>query len=139
MNQEIKFNIFGVFVILFITSFYIYKYQKSVSSLESSFTPTNKGTVILSLGEISKHNNQKDCWIIIENKVYSVTDFLSIHPGGSDRIISYCGSDATQPFLTKGGKGSHSQKAFKQLDLLYLGDLNSQTNIQNIKKNIKHK
>ena len=30
--------------------------------------------------EISRHNTEKDCWIIL----YDVTDFLRKHPGGKD-------------------------------------------------------
>lgn len=32
--------------------------------------------------EVGKHNTAEDCWIIVHNKVYDVTKFLSEHPGG---------------------------------------------------------
>lgn len=31
----------------------------------------------LSLAEIQKHNNPEDCWIIIRDVVYNVTEFLN--------------------------------------------------------------
>ncbi|KAJ3788978.1 FMN-dependent dehydrogenase-domain-containing protein [Lentinula aff. detonsa] len=48
-----------------------------------------------SLQEVSKHNNTKSCWVIIDKKVYDVTDFLQEHPGGSSIILKYAGRDAT--------------------------------------------
>jgi cytochrome b involved in lipid metabolism len=31
--------------------------------------------------QVAAHNNDKDCWIIVDNKVFDVTPFLSEHPG----------------------------------------------------------
>ena len=38
--------------------------------------------------EVSKHNNSKSCWIIINDSVYDITEFLSLHPGGKMILIS---------------------------------------------------
>jgi cytochrome b involved in lipid metabolism len=46
--------------------------------------------------EIKKHNSKGDCWIIINNTVYDVSDFLSIHPGGPRIILTVGGSEATE-------------------------------------------
>jgi cytochrome b5 len=32
--------------------------------------------------EVSEHDKEKDCWIIIKGKVFDVTKFLQFHPGG---------------------------------------------------------
>jgi len=32
--------------------------------------------------QVAQHNKPDDCWIIVHNKVYDVTKFLSEHPGG---------------------------------------------------------
>jgi cytochrome b involved in lipid metabolism len=32
--------------------------------------------------EISKHNQENDMWIIVNGKVYDVTKFAKLHPGG---------------------------------------------------------
>jgi cytochrome b involved in lipid metabolism len=74
--------------------------------------------------EVAKHNSSRDCWIIIENKVYNVTTHLRTHPGGAGLITPYCGKEATQAFQTKGGiGGNHSSRAYSQLTPFYVGDL----------------
>ena len=51
--------------------------------------------------EVLEHNREGDCWLIIEGKVYDVTDFLDDHPGSFVPIVQYAGKDATQVFLKK--------------------------------------
>ena len=48
--------------------------------------------------EVSCHNTSDSCWIIINNKVYDVTSFLSDHPGGKNILLSMGGKDATESF-----------------------------------------
>ena len=48
--------------------------------------------------EVAQHNNENDCWIIIDNIVIDVTTFLSDHPGGKGAILLYAGKDATEDF-----------------------------------------
>jgi cytochrome b involved in lipid metabolism len=48
--------------------------------------------------EVSKHNTQDDCWIIIDSNVYNLTEYWRVHPGGGHYILKYAGQDATQPF-----------------------------------------
>lgn len=48
--------------------------------------------------EVNKHTTKQDCWIVIRGIVYDVTDFLKIHPGGSNIMISVAGEDATEYF-----------------------------------------
>ncbi|KAF8592453.1 hypothetical protein K439DRAFT_1400272 [Ramaria rubella] len=54
--------------------------------------------MLYTLEQVAQHNSKESCWIIIENKVYDVTDFLPEHPGGSKIILKYGGKDATDAF-----------------------------------------
>ncbi|KAJ6554423.1 FMN-dependent dehydrogenase-domain-containing protein [Mycena capillaripes] len=51
-----------------------------------------------SLEQVATHNSPTDCWVIINNSVYDVTDFLQEHPGGAKIILQYAGLDATSVY-----------------------------------------
>lgn len=59
-----------------------------------------------SKSEILLHNSSKDCWIIVFNQVYNITDFLQKHPGGSEILLSRAGEDATSFFQTRHGRNN---------------------------------
>jgi acyl-lipid (8-3)-desaturase len=50
-----------------------------------------------SLREISMHSSPGDCWVIVRQKVYNVTEWVPKHPGG-DLIFVKAGQDCTQLF-----------------------------------------
>lgn len=52
--------------------------------------------------EISKHNKSTDCWIILANRVYDITNFLENHPGGSEILLEFAGKNATDGFIEAG-------------------------------------
>ncbi|XVF72192.1 hypothetical protein PTKIN_Ptkin12aG0100100 [Pterospermum kingtungense] len=75
---------------------------------------------VYTLVEVSQHNNAKDCWLVIEGKVYNVTKFLEDHPGGKD---------STDDFEDVG----HSTSAKAMMDEFYLGDIETSTILTKVK------
>ena len=51
----------------------------------------------ISLDEVASHNTADDFWIVMNNKVYDLSGFHKIHPGG-DLILCAAGSDGTVLF-----------------------------------------
>jgi L-lactate dehydrogenase (cytochrome) len=52
----------------------------------------------ITVEELSKHTDPKDIWIVVNGKVYDVTNFLEDHPGTSKPFLHFAGKDATVGF-----------------------------------------
>jgi hypothetical protein len=48
--------------------------------------------------EIARHASVDDLWVIIDDKVYDLTDYVDEHPGGTEAIAKNAGKDATVGF-----------------------------------------
>jgi cytochrome b involved in lipid metabolism len=69
------------------------------------------------LDEVKKHTALDDCWIVINNNVLNVTDFLNDHPGGAHILLNNSGQDCTELFNDIG----HSSSAKKILEKYKIG------------------
>ena len=57
------------------------------------------GQTTYNASEIALHNDDEHgYWMIIDGRVYDVTEFAQLHPGGVKIIREYTGMDATQPY-----------------------------------------
>jgi hypothetical protein len=89
----------------------------------ASFSPKISASASYPPAEISKHNTPADCWMIINENVYNLTDYLADHDRNLD-IRSWCGTDATADYATKAGRGqSHSVRADSLLGEYLIGTL----------------
>mmetsp|Transcript_2329 Transcript_2329/g.8288 ORF Transcript_2329/g.8288 Transcript_2329/m.8288 type:complete len:82 (+) Transcript_2329:42-287(+) len=69
--------------------------------------------------QVAAHDKPEDMWLVIEGKVYDVTDFADEHPGGPELLEEEAGTDATELFEDAG----HSDAARDMLVDYYIGDL----------------
>lgn len=72
---------------------------------------------VFTLEEVAKHNTEGDCWTVVNNKVYNITEYIPSHPAGKS-ILQGCGQDATQLFTDK-----HSKKTNNKLNDYLIGNL----------------
>lgn len=65
-------------------------------------TPSVSGSTAsgrtFTFAEVAQHNAAASCWIAVDRVVYDVTSWPGSHPGGTQRILNLCGTDATDAF-----------------------------------------
>ena len=66
---------------------------------------------------MSRHNTASDLWLIVEGKVYDVTDFVDEHPGGIDAIMKRPGMDNTAGFFAE----QHPDRVRQMVGEYYIG------------------
>jgi len=75
------------------------------------------------LDQVKDHNSREDCWIVINDKVYDITDFIPIHPGGTIMIVRVAGTDASDYF-----NNLHQPEILDTIGSeYYIGDLQTTT------------
>jgi cytochrome b involved in lipid metabolism len=69
---------------------------KSAKAADKPAAPLPK----LTKSEVAKHNANNDCWIIVEGKVYDISQFIEgeEHPGGNGSFNNLMGKDVTKEF-----------------------------------------
>jgi len=91
----------------------------TASASETAADPA-EGSDDISIAEVADHDDSASCWVAIEGTVYDLTAWITQHPGGPDRILGTCGTDATDEF-----SGQHSGQAepAEQLSRFAIGAL----------------
>lgn len=101
----------------------------SVEPTDSTATPsrfgsppatTTTGDGPITMATVEANATADSCWAAIDGFVYDLTDWIARHPGGPDRILALCGTDATAAFTAQ-HDGDAPPTA--QLELLRLGPL----------------
>ena len=68
--------------------------------------------------EVALHNRRDDCWVIVAEKVYDITEWAPHHPGGAGIARMYAGKEATAEF-----GDYHSAEAVAHMAHFCVGDL----------------
>lgn len=58
---------------------------------EAKHNPDVGGQKRFTREEIEKHDTAKNCWIVVDGKVFDATPVLSWHPGGTEPIMAHAG------------------------------------------------
>uniref|UniRef100_A0A671SBK7 Fatty acid desaturase 2 n=1 Tax=Sinocyclocheilus anshuiensis TaxID=1608454 RepID=A0A671SBK7_9TELE len=82
--------------------------------------------------EVQKHTKSGDQWIVVERKVYNVSQWVKRHPGGLRIIGHYAGEDATEAFTAF---HPDLQLVRKYMKPLLIGELEASEPSQDCQKN----
>ncbi|XP_030059492.1 fatty acid 2-hydroxylase [Microcaecilia unicolor] len=71
--------------------------------------------------EVQRHRSATSCWVLCGRRVYDVTVFLRLHPGGQRLLLSRAGCDVSREL--QGPPHRHSRNALRWLEQYYIGEL----------------
>ncbi|KAG2381682.1 hypothetical protein C9374_006066 [Naegleria lovaniensis] len=75
--------------------------------------------------QVAQHNTEHDAWVIVHEHVYDISEFCETHPGGTDILLDYLGSDITK-VLQDASLHKHSSSAYSMLKRYRIGKLNDE-------------
>lgn len=90
--------------------------QNSASEQQTTSTEESLSTAI-TIDEVAKHNTLADCWSVINDKVYNLTNFAPKHKGGAERIELICGKDGSSLFGKQHGGAPQPELVLKNLQI----------------------
>ncbi|XP_028305023.1 acyl-CoA 6-desaturase [Gouania willdenowi] len=74
-----------------------------------------KGRGVYTWEEVKSHSSRSDQWLVIDRKVYNISQWAKRHPGGFRVISHYAGEDASEPFAAFHPDPKFVQKFLKPL------------------------
>lgn len=127
MGRKYFIIIIIVAVIILLGLFFYNRYVGEIISFEKPpqniQTEETETPLTYTSEQVSVHSAEDDCWMIVGDKVYDVTQYIPFHPGGK-MILGGCGKDATELFMTRPTNLNtpHPEEAFQKLEDYYIGD-----------------
>jgi Cytochrome b involved in lipid metabolism len=76
---------------------------------------------VYTLTDVAGHADASSCWAAISGSVYDLTDWINAHPGGPERILALCGTDATAAFTAQHGDQAEPADQLTQFRIGTLG------------------
>ncbi|PWN19217.1 cytochrome b5 [Microstroma glucosiphilum] len=73
----------------------------------------------ITMEQLQEHDKTGDLWLLMDGKVYDVSNFMDEHPGGDEVLTSEAGKDCTEAFEDVG----HSDDARSLLPPMLVGEL----------------
>jgi len=91
------------------------------AAASSTPAPTPAPTKVgYTMAQVRANNTAANCWAVIDDSVYDLTNWIKSHPGGSGAIVGLCGTDGSSSFSAKHGNQS---RPAAQLNSYRLGPL----------------
>lgn len=87
--------------------------QKAAQNLATTTTAIKTFTI----ADVATHNSETSCYTIIRGNVYDVTAFIPKHPGGTQPILTGCGTDSTDRFVAKHGGNPRMETTLETLKI----------------------
>ncbi|KAK6526929.1 hypothetical protein TWF281_010125 [Arthrobotrys megalospora] len=72
-----------------------------------------------SYADVAAHDTKESLYVVIDDKVYDVSQFVDEHPGGEEVMLDVAGQDGTEAFEDVG----HSDEAREILSKYLIGNL----------------
>ncbi|XP_040023967.2 fatty acid 2-hydroxylase-like [Gasterosteus aculeatus] len=76
---------------------------------------------LLAEKEVARHCTKDSCWVLLGTRVYDVTSFLRMHPGGEALLLRRSGKDVSPEM--EGPPHRHSENARRWMEQYYIGEL----------------
>uniref|UniRef100_A0AAQ4NSH4 Fatty acid 2-hydroxylase n=2 Tax=Gasterosteus aculeatus aculeatus TaxID=481459 RepID=A0AAQ4NSH4_GASAC len=95
--------------------------RQSASPLLSMSPSTSTSPRLLAEKEVARHCTKDSCWVLLGTRVYDVTSFLRMHPGGEALLLRRSGKDVSPEM--EGPPHRHSENARRWMEQYYIGEL----------------
>ena len=59
--------------------------------------PTSSNTAY-TMPDVASHCTAESAWVVLDKNVYDVTNFVSKHPGGAQKLLDLAGTDISERF-----------------------------------------
>lgn len=89
----------------------------------------------LTEAEVAQHRTKDSCWVLLGTRVYDVTAFLRMHPGGEALILRRSGRDVGGEL--EGPPHRHSENARRWLEQYYIGELDRRNSSSDDSEQVK--
>lgn len=114
--------VIGIIIILAVGGLAFYQYSNQPASTGGGDITTTGGDTsqTFTLAQIASHKDAASCYTAINGKVYDLTKWVPLHPGGQEAILSICGKDGSAAFNEQHGTAQRQQDILKTY---YIGTL----------------
>lgn len=108
-------NLLAILSILVLSACSSYISQNESTDIENQINETE-----LTMTLVESHNSKDSCYTVVDEKVYDITTYIPLHPGGERDIMKICGRDGSSLFNREHGG---QQEPEEMLASFYIGDL----------------